>query len=36
MLLLTLFTPNVNEHKKWGERTFMLVIREEIPWYVEK
>jgi hypothetical protein len=36
MLLLTLSTPNVNEHKKWGERTFMLVIREEIPWYMEK
>jgi hypothetical protein len=36
MLLLTLSTPNVNEHEKRAERTFMLVIREEILWYVEK
>ena len=36
MLLLTLSTPNVNEHEKRGERTFRLVIHEEIPWYVEK
>src|SRR6266567_1022022 len=36
MLLLTLSTPNVNEHQKRGERTFILVIREEIPRSVEK
>jgi hypothetical protein len=36
MLQLTLSTPNVNEHEIWGERTFILVIHEEISWYMKK